>query len=54
MSPTDIGHLWTDPILLDGTRYRARFGDVPATPYMAGIRETLAWFEQHPFATNSD
>jgi nucleoside-diphosphate-sugar epimerase len=50
----DILHLWTEPILLDGTRYRARFGALPATPYAEGIRQTLAWFEQHPTATNSN
>jgi nucleoside-diphosphate-sugar epimerase len=50
----DIQHLWTDPILLDGARYRERFGALPATPYAAGIRETLAWFRAHPNATNSN
>lgn len=41
----DIGHLWTHPILLDGERYRRRFGKVPATPYTEGIAETVAWFK---------
>jgi nucleoside-diphosphate-sugar epimerase len=42
-SVADIGHLWTDPILLDGTKYRARFGELPITPLEEGIATTLAW-----------
>lgn len=44
----DLRSLWTDPILLDGTKYRARFGTVPATPYAEGIRLTLDWLRAHP------
>lgn len=41
-----IAHLWTDPILLDGERYRARFGRVPQTPYDVGIQQTIEWHRQ--------
>jgi nucleoside-diphosphate-sugar epimerase len=44
----DIAHLWTDPILLDGRKYAARFGDVPQTPYEVGVRETLDWHRANP------
>jgi nucleoside-diphosphate-sugar epimerase len=43
----DIRHLWTDPILLDGTKYRARFKPPAPTPYAQGAVETLGWFRQH-------
>lgn len=39
----DIGHLWTDPILLDGSKYRARFGEVPLTPLADAVAATLRW-----------
>ena len=41
-----------DPILLDGSKFEARIGPLPRTPYREGIRETLAWFRTHPDATN--
>ena len=44
----DIGHLWTHPILLDGTKYSARFGAVPQTPLADAITTTLAWHRAHP------
>jgi nucleoside-diphosphate-sugar epimerase len=40
----DILHLWSDPVLLEGAKYEARFGRVPRTPYAEGIRRTLAWY----------
>jgi nucleoside-diphosphate-sugar epimerase len=43
----DIGHLWTHPILLDGTKYTARFGAVPQTPLADAIATTLAWHRAH-------
>jgi nucleoside-diphosphate-sugar epimerase len=46
----DTRHLWTHPILLDGSKYRARFGGLPQTPYAEGIAKTLAWFRAHPDA----
>lgn len=48
----DILHLWTDPILLDGAKYRARIGPLPRTPYPEGVRETLAWFRANPGTRN--
>lgn len=50
----DIQHLWTHPVLLDGSAYRARFGALPATPYEEGIARTLAWFRAHPDAVNAN
>lgn len=50
----DILHLWTHPILLDGTRYRERFGAVPATSYEDGVAITLEWFRAHPDAVNAN
>jgi len=44
----DVRPLWTHPTLLDGSKYRARFGDLPATPYAEGIRRTLSWLRAHP------
>lgn len=44
----DIGHLWTHPILLDGTKYTARFGAIPLTPFADAITTTLAWHRAHP------
>lgn len=44
----DIGHLWTHPILLDGTKYTARFGAIPLTPLADAIATTLAWHRAHP------
>lgn len=44
----DIGHLWTHPILLDGTKYTARFGTVPQTPLADAIATALAWHHAHP------
>lgn len=48
----DILHLWSDPILLDGTAYEAAFGSIPRTPYAEGIQRTLDWFRAHPEATS--
>lgn len=47
----DILHLWSTPILLDGTAYEQDFGPVPRTPYAEGIERTLNWFRAHPEAT---
>jgi nucleoside-diphosphate-sugar epimerase len=44
----DVGHLWTHPILLDGTSYTARFGAIPQTPLADAIATTLAWHRVHP------
>ncbi len=47
-SVADIGHLWTDPILLDGSRYRARFGAVPLTPLDEAVAVTMRWHQARP------
>ena len=44
----DIAHLWTNPILLDGSKYVSRFSQVPQTPYEEGIAQTLAWHRSVP------
>jgi hypothetical protein len=44
----DFSHLWTHPILLDGSKYAARFGAVPVTPLADAIPATLAWHRAHP------
>jgi hypothetical protein len=44
----DFSHLWTHPILLDGTKYTARFGAIPRTPLADAIATTLAWHRAHP------
>jgi nucleoside-diphosphate-sugar epimerase len=44
----DVAHLWTRPILLDGSKYMRRFGRVPRTPYSEGIAQTLAWHHTVP------
>lgn len=44
----DISHLWTDPILLDGSKYRASFGDVPLTQLDDAIATTMKWHRAHP------
>jgi nucleoside-diphosphate-sugar epimerase len=44
----DFAHLWTKPILLDGSKYERRFGRVPQTPYNEGIAQTLAWHRSVP------
>lgn len=44
----DFGHLWTHPILLDGTQYTAHFGPVPLTPLEDAITTTMAWHCAHP------
>lgn len=30
-------------LILSGDRYKQRYGELPATPYAEGIRETIAW-----------
>lgn len=42
-SAADIGHLWTHPILLDGTRFTARYGAPVVTPLTTGVDATVRW-----------
>ncbi|MBV9122421.1 MAG: hypothetical protein JO112_03535 [Planctomycetes bacterium] len=44
----DIAHLWTNPILLDASKYPRRFDRAPQTPYQEGITQTLAWHRRVP------
>ena len=44
----DFSHLWTHPVLLDGTKYTAHFGPVPLTPLAEAVPATLAWHRAHP------
>lgn len=39
----DISHLWSHPVLLDGSRCRALLGEVPCTELSVGVRETVDW-----------
>lgn len=48
---SDIGHLWTAPILLDGAKYRRRFGDVPLTPLDEAVATTMTWHRARPELT---
>jgi nucleoside-diphosphate-sugar epimerase len=50
----DIAHLWAAPVLLNGSRYRERFGQIPGTAYADGIAATLDWFRAHTHAVNSN
>ena len=45
---TDISHVWSQPILLDGTKYTTRFGAIPLTPLADAIATTFAWHRAHP------
>jgi nucleoside-diphosphate-sugar epimerase len=50
----DILHLWREPVLLDATKYDARFSPPAPVPYAEAIAETLRWFRAHPDATNAN
>ncbi|MCX6023141.1 MAG: NAD-dependent epimerase/dehydratase family protein [Chloroflexi bacterium] len=47
----EMQYLWQTPVILDGAKYRARFGPWPATPFAEGIRRTLDW-AQAPLPTD--
>jgi nucleoside-diphosphate-sugar epimerase len=48
----DILHLWEEPILLDGSKLRARFPELAGrmTSYDDGIAATVAWLRANPGA----
>lgn len=46
----DILHLWTHPILLDGSKAQARFPALRPTPYRDGLATTIEWLRSHPDA----
>jgi nucleoside-diphosphate-sugar epimerase len=43
----DILHLWSDTILLDGSKHEWRFGRIPRRSYEQGIEKTPRWFTGH-------
>ncbi len=47
-SAYEMGYLFDDPVLLDGSLYRQLTGGpYPATPYEEGVRRTVDWFRSH-------
>jgi nucleoside-diphosphate-sugar epimerase len=44
----DILHLWEAPVLLDGTKLRARLPGLRSTPYEEGLATTIGWLRAHP------
>lgn len=42
----EISYLFTQPMVLDGGRFRAAFGDFQFTPHEEAIARTVAWFQQ--------
>jgi nucleoside-diphosphate-sugar epimerase len=43
----ELTYLKKERFILDGSKYRQRFGAIPSTPYEVGIRQTLEWFRTH-------
>ncbi len=43
----EMMYLRQERFILDGSRYRSRFGSIPSTPYAEGVRLTVAWFRHH-------
>jgi nucleoside-diphosphate-sugar epimerase len=41
-------YLRRERFILDGNKYRQKFGVVPSTPYDVGVGRTLDWFRAHP------
>jgi nucleoside-diphosphate-sugar epimerase len=46
----DILHLWTSPVLLDGTKLATAFPHITTTSYRDGLAQTIAWLRAHPDA----
>ena len=44
----DILHLWEAPVLLDGTKLRARLPGLRSTPYEEGLAATIGWLRANP------
>ena len=44
----DILHLWEAPVLLDGTKLRARLPSLRTTPYEEGLAVTIDWLRANP------
>jgi nucleoside-diphosphate-sugar epimerase len=43
----ELLYLRRERMILDGTKFRTKFGRIPATPYKDGIKKTLDWFRDH-------
>ncbi|HEV8049673.1 MAG TPA: NAD-dependent epimerase/dehydratase family protein [Thermoplasmata archaeon] len=41
-------YLRRERFLLDGSKFRQKFGVLPTTPYETGVRTTLDWFRANP------
>jgi len=44
-------YLKRERLLLDGSKYKAKFGKIPQTPYAEGIKKTLDWFGRNRLAS---
>lgn len=44
----ELTYLKQERFILDGSKFRQKFGAVPSTPYEEGVRRTLEWFRAHP------
>ena len=44
----EMMYLKRERFILDGSKYRQKFGGIPSTPYDQGVRQTLDWFRAHP------
>ncbi len=44
---SEMLYLKEERLILDGAKFKAEFGSLPATPYEDGIRKTLDWFRQN-------
>jgi nucleoside-diphosphate-sugar epimerase len=43
----ELLYLRRERMILDGKKFRTKFGRIPATPYKDGIKKTLDWFRDH-------
>lgn len=39
-------YLYTERLILDGAKFRQKFGRIPSTPYETGVTRTLEWFRR--------
>jgi nucleoside-diphosphate-sugar epimerase len=44
----ELMYLKKERFVLDGSKYRQKFGNLPSTPYETGVHQTLEWFRAHP------
>lgn len=43
----DIAYQWTEPFVVDDSRFRSTFGPVATTPMDEAVRNTVEWYRQH-------